>query len=158
MEINVNKISSNQVEIEVEIPAPQMGAYFDLATSELSKDMKVDGFRPGKVPAEIVEREKGSQELYNQASNLAIQKTLPNAILDNEIEIVGQPEIQVIQIARGNPMKYKAIFWMIPEVLLGEYKEIRIKRKKLKVEDREVDKSLERVEERLNKITEDKDG
>ncbi len=152
MEININKISSNQVEIEVEIPAPQMGAYFDLAASELSKDMKVDGFRPGKVPAEIVEREKGSQELYNQAANLAIQKTLPNAILDNEIEIVGQPEIQVIQIARGNPMKYKAIFWMIPEVLLGKYKEIRIKRKKLKVEEREVDKSLEYLQKSRAKL------
>ena len=152
MEIKVNKISSNQVEIEVEIPAPQMGAYFDLAASELSKDMKVDGFRSGKVPAEIVEREKGSQELYNQAANLAIQKTLPKAILDNEIEIVGQPEIQVIQIARGNPMKYKAIFWIIPEVELGKYKEIRVKKKKLKIEDKEVDKSLEYLQKSRAKL------
>ena len=152
MEINVNKISSNQVEIEVEIPALRLGVYFDLAASELSKDMKVDGFRPGKVPAEIVEREKGSQELYNQAANLAIQKTLPKAILDNEIEIVGQPEIQVIQIARGNPMKYKAIFWIIPEVELGKYKEIRVKRKKLEVEDREVDKSLEYLQKSRVKL------
>ena len=152
MEINVNKISSNQVEIEVEIPALRLGVYFDLAASELSKDMKVDGFRPGKVPAEIVEREKGSQELYNQAANLAIQKTLPKAILDNEIEIVGQPEIQVTQIARGNPMKYKAVFWIIPEVVLGKYKEIRVKRKKLEVEDREVDKSLEYLQKSRVKL------
>ena len=152
MEININKISSNQVEIEVEIPAPRLGVYFDLAASELSKDMKVDGFRPGKVPAEIVEREKGSQELYNQAANLAIQKTLPKAILDNEIEIVGQPEIQVTQIARGNPMKYKATFWIIPEVVLGKYKEIRVKRKKPKVEDKEVDKSLEYLQKSRVKL------
>lgn len=152
MKVNTKRLSSNQVEIEVEIPAPRTGVYFDLAASELSKDMKVDGFRPGKVPAEIVEREKGSQELYNQAANLAIQKTLPKAILDNEIEIVGQPEIQVTQIARGNPMKYKAIFWMIPEVLLGKYKEIRVKRKKLKVEDREVDKSLEYLQKSRVKL------
>lgn len=138
-----NKISSNQVELEIEIPIPQMEGYFQLAASELSKNMKVDGFRPGKVPIEIVEREKGSQKLYDQAANLAIQKTLPKAILDNEVEIVGRPDIVVTQIARGNLMKYKAAFWTIPEVELGNYKGLKIKKKEIKVEDKEVDKSLE---------------
>lgn len=152
MEININKISSNQVEIEIEIPALQMGIYFNLAASELSKDMKVAGFRPGKVPAEIVEREKGSQKLYDQAANLAIQKTLPKAILDNKIEIVGQPDIIVLQIARGNPMKYKATFWTIPEIELGNYKGLKVKKKEIKVTDEEINKSLEYLQKSRAKL------
>lgn len=159
MDVKLNKISSNRVEIEVGIPTLQMEIYFDLAASELSKDMKVDGFRSGKVPAEIVEREKGSQQLYNQAANLAIQKTLAKAILDlpagkagNKLEIVGQPDIVVLQIARGNPMKYKATFWIIPEVELGNYKDLEIKKKEIKVEDEEIDKSLEYLQKSRAKL------
>lgn len=143
MDVKLNKISSNRVEIEIEIPAPQTGAYFDLAASELSKDMKVDGFRPGKVPIEIVERETGSQKLYDQAANSAIQKTLPKAILENKLEVIGQPDIVVTQIARDNPMKYKATFWTIPEIELGEYKGLKAKKKEIKVSDEEINKSLE---------------
>ncbi len=153
MDVKLNKISSNKVELEIEIPAPQMESYFNLAASELSKDMKVDGFRPGKIPAEIVEREKGSQKLYDGAANLAIQKTLPKAILDlpadeagNKIEIVGQPDIVILQIARGNPMKYKATFWVVPEVELGNYKGLKVKKKELKVKHEEVDESLKHLQ------------
>ncbi|MCK4859807.1 MAG: trigger factor [Candidatus Omnitrophica bacterium] len=152
MDVKLNRISPNQIELEIEIPIPQMENYFQLAARELSKDMKVDGFRPGKVPAEIVEREKGSQKLYDQAANLAIRKTLPEAILENKIEIVGQPDIVVIQIARGNPMKYKATFWTIPEVELGKYKELRVKRKELRVKQEEIDKSLEHLQKSRTKL------
>lgn len=152
MDVNVKKLASNQTELEVEIPAPQMGMYFDLAASEMSKDMKVDGFRPGKVPVDIVEREKGSQELYDQAANLAIQKTLPKAILENKIEIVGQPDIVVTQIARGNSMKYKAKIWVIPEIGLANYKGLKIKKKKTEVKDDEVDKSLEYLQKSRVKL------
>lgn len=143
MDIKTKKISTNQVELEIEIPVPQTGAYFDLAASELSKDMKVDGFRPGKAPVDIVEREAGSQKLYDQAANIAIQKTLPKAILEHKIEVVGQPDIIVTQIARGNPMKYKATFWTVPEIELGNYKDLKVKKKKIEVKDEEINKSLE---------------
>jgi len=142
MNINIKKISSNQVELEIEIPAPQVENYFKIAASELSKNMKISGFRPGKVPIEIVEQEKGSQTLYDQAANLVIQKTLPKIILDKKLEVVGQPEIVVTHIARGNPMKYKATFSTIPEIELSEYKGLEIKKKTLKVENEEIDKSL----------------
>jgi len=152
MNVKCDKISSNQIELEIEIPASEMESYFHLAASELSKDMKVKGFRPGKVPLEIVEREKGSQELYNQATNIAIQKTLAKAILNENIDIVGQPEIQVVQIARGNPMKYKAKFWTVPGVELGEYKGLKVKKKEVKVSNEEVDKSLEYLQKSRVKL------
>ena len=159
MKVNIKKLSSNQIELEIEISAVKMENYFQLAASELSKDMKIAGFRPGKVPIKIVEREKGSQKLYNQAANLAIQKTLAKAILDlpddktgNQIKIVGQPDIIVLQIAQGNPMKYKATFSIIPKVELANYKGLKIKRKKLKVEDKEVDKSLDYIQKSRAKL------
>jgi len=152
MNIKSKKISSNQIELEIEIPASQMDNYFQLAVSELSKDMKISGFRPGKIPIEIVEREKGSQELYNQAANLAVKKTLPSAILENEVELVGQPDIVVTQIARGNSMKYKAKIWVIPEVNLANYKGLKIKKKKIKIENKEIDEALKYLQKSRAKL------
>jgi len=144
MKVVVNKLPGSKVEIKVEIPSTQMDMYFETAASNLSKDMKVDGFRPGKVPIEIVEKEKGSQKVYEEAANLAIQRTLAKAILDNKIEIVGQPvDITVLKVARGDSMEYRAVFWVIPEVVLGQYKGLEIKKREIKIEDKEVDKALE---------------
>jgi len=152
MNVNTKKISTNQIEIEIEIPAPQMKMYFDLAASELSRDMKVKGFRPGKVPIEIVEKEKGSQQLYNQTANLAIQKTLPKAIINEQLEIIGRPDIVVTKIAQGNPMKYKAKFWTVPEIELGKYKGLKVKKKEPSVEDKEINKSLEYLQKSRTKL------
>jgi len=150
--VKSNKISSNQIELEIELSIPEADTYFHLAASELSKNLKVDGFRPGKVPSEIVERQLGSQKLYDEAANLAVSKTLPKAIIDNNIEMVGQPDIVITQIARGNPMKYKAKIWVIPEIKMANYKNLEIKSQKLKVEDEEVDKSLEYLQKSRTKL------
>lgn len=166
MEVKFNKLSSNQIEIEIEIPTSQVEIYFQSAASEISKDIKVNGFRPGKVPLEIVEREIGSQKLYDKAANLAVFKTFPKAIIDlpaclsadmaseagNKIEMVGQPDIVVTQIARGNPMKYKAKIWIIPEVKLANYKGLEVKKQKIKVELKEIDESLKYLQGSRTKL------
>ena len=152
MRVNVKKISSNQVDLELEIPAPDVEIYFQTAASNLSKNMKIDGFRPGKVPLEIVEEKLGSQKLYDEAANLAVSKTLPSVIIENKIEMVGQPEIIVTQIARGNPMKYRAKIWIIPEIKLVNYKGLKIKRKTTKVEPEEINRSLEYLQRSRTKL------
>lgn len=152
MNVNIKKISSNQAELEIEIPAIQVETYFQLAAFELSKNMKVDGFRSGKVPPEIVEREIGSKKLYDEAANFAISKTLPKAILETNVEIIGQPDIVVTQIARGNPMKYRAKIWIIPEIKLANYKGLEVKRQKLEVEPEEINESLRYLQKSRAKL------
>ena len=139
MNVKINRLSSNQIEVEIEIPQQQMESYFQLAASEISKNLKVNGFRPGKVPPDIVEEKLGSQKLYDEAANLAVSKTFPKAIVENKIEIIGQPDIVVTQIAKGNSMKYRAKIWIIPEIKLANYKGLEIKRKKIEVEPEEID-------------------
>jgi len=152
MNVKSNKISSNQIEIEIEVPAIQTDSYFQLAASNLSKNLKVNGFRPGKVPPEIVERELGSQKLYDEAANLAVSKTLPKAIIENRIEMVGQPDIVITKIAKGNPMKYKAKIWVIPEIKMANYKGLEVKRQKLEVKPEEVDGSLKYLQKSRTKL------
>ncbi len=152
MEVKLNKISPNQVELEIEIPSSLMDGYFELAASELSKNMKVNGFRPGKVPLEIVERQIGSKTLYDEAANIAVSRTLPKAIIENNIEIIGRPEIVITQIARGNPMKYKAKILIFPEMKLAEYRGLEIKKQDIKVDAKEIDESLKYLQKSRTKL------
>lgn len=152
MKVNTKKLSDKQIELDIEIPAPQMEAYFQLAASELSKNMKIKGFRPGKIPIEIVEREQGSQKIYDQTANIAVQGTLAKAVIEENIEVIGRPDIVITQIARGNSMKYKATFWIIPEIDLGVYKGLKVKKKELKVKDEEIDKTLEHLQRSRAKL------
>lgn len=152
MDVNIKKLSSNQIELEIAISVSQAETYFQLAAFELSKNLKVDGFRAGKIPPEIVERELGSKKLYDETANLAVSKTLPRAVLENSIEMIGQPEIVVTQIARGNPMKYRAKIWVIPEIKLANYRGLEVKKQKLEVKPEEIDKSLEYLRKSRTKL------
>lgn len=131
---------------------PEAENFFQLAAFELSKNMKVDGFRAGKVPPEIVEREIGSKKLYDETANMAVVKTLPKAIIETDVEIIGQPDIMVTQIARGNPMKYRAKIWIIPEIKLASYKGLEVKRQKLEVEPEEITESLRYLQKSRAKL------
>lgn len=146
MKIDINKKPNNKIEIGIKIPAEQMDSYFESVARELSKDMNVKGFRPGKVPAEIVEKQLGSEKLYNTAANLAVSRTLSKAVLDNNLEVIGRPNISITKIARGNPMEYKAVFTTVPEIKLGKYKGIKAKKKDVKVADEEVERALKQLQ------------
>jgi len=153
MKIDIKKIENNKkVEISVEVPAPLIESYFKTAAEELSKNLKVKGFRPGKVPIDIVEREIGSERLYNEVANIVLQRTLPGIIRDEKLEIIGQPEITVKKIAKGNSMEYQVIFHLVPEVKLGKYKGLEVKNKDLKIEKQEIDKSLNYLQNSRMKI------
>jgi len=153
MKIDIKKIDNNKkVEISVEVPALLIESYFKTAAEELSKNLKVKGFRPGKAPIDIVEREIGSERLYNEVTNIVLQRTLPGIIRDEKLEIIGQPEITVKKIAKGNSMEYQVIFHLVPEVKLGKYKGLEVKNKDLKIEKQEIDKSLNYLQNSRIKI------
>jgi len=143
MKVDIKKLDKNKIEVSVEIPAILLESYFKIAVEELSKNLKIKGFRPGKAPLGMAEKEINSQKLYNYTANIAIQKTLPGIIKDNNLEIIGQPEIIVKKIAKGNTMIYQAFFEPIPEIELSEYKGIKIKKEDIKVNEDDIKKSLD---------------
>ncbi|MBD3282495.1 MAG: trigger factor [Candidatus Portnoybacteria bacterium] len=142
MKTDIKKID-NKVKINVEIPPLLVESYFKTAAEELSRNLEIKGFRPGKAPVNTVEEKVGSEKLYNQAANVAVQKSLPGIISKNDLDVVGQPQISIKKIAKGEPLVYEVIFDLVPEVELGKYKGVKVKKKKIDVDDEELDRSLE---------------
>jgi trigger factor len=144
MKIDITKLPKSEIELKIEVPTEEWQEFLDRAAKELSKDLKVEGFRPGFVPLKLVEEKIGIAKILEEAAEDCVKKCYVKAILENNIEAIGQPEISILKLAKGNPFEFKARVAVMPEVKLPDYKKIasEIKRNKILVEEKEIEETL----------------
>ncbi len=152
MEEKIEDKEKGKKELTVKIEVDEMEKFLDQAAGKLSEEMNVKGFRPGKAPREVVENSFGKEKLWAEAAKFAVEETYPRAIENNELFPISQPEIEFSQLAPGNPLKYKAVFFVMPEFDLPDYKKIaeEVSEKEdeeVEVSDKEVDETLDRIRE-----------
>ena len=149
MNVNVEKLEKNLADITVELDTDKVEEGITKAYNKVKHQVSMPGFRKGKVPQKMVEKQYGVEVFYEDAAEFLIQESYPDAYDEacKEIEIVSSPKIQDIQIERGKNFVYKVQVAVKPEVTLGEYKGIEFTAPDLTVSDEEVDKELERVRE-----------
>ena len=130
------------LEYTVELSAEEMKPYFDHAFEELSVNLKIDGFRPGKVPPETAKRHIGEAKILEEAAEHAINEKYQEIVLADKIIPAGLPEVHIQKIARDNPFVFKCTVPLFPVVKLGDYRKIKVKKEKIEVTDSQVDKIL----------------
>lgn len=148
MKKSIKKLPQSKIEIEVEIPANEWESFLNEAAKELSHGLKIDGFRPGSAPRNIVEREVGLAKIMERGSELAVRKTYVNIIIEDKIEAIGQPKVTITKLAQGNPLVFKAEVVVLPEIELADYAKIAKEKKpkakdEIKISEEEINKSLE---------------
>ncbi|MDP2741520.1 MAG: trigger factor, partial [bacterium] len=148
-------LPKSQMEIEFELTTEELQKHIEHALSHFKEHMKIDGFRPGQVPLKIIEEKVGQDALLMEAGELAVKEVYPKYILENGLEPVGQPEVQIMKIAKGNPFLFKAKITVLPEIELPDYKEVasRIQGKKISVSDQEVEDALNYLQKTRAKFT-----
>ena len=143
MKVTVQTLPKAQYELLIELSAEEMKPHLDKAVEKLGREIKVEGFRPGKATFEVLKNKIGELSIWEEAGYLAINKTLDQAIRENIKEaIVGQPQVKVTKLAPGNPLEYKVVVAILPTVTLGDYKNFKIKLGKINVGEPEVEKIL----------------
>ncbi len=147
MKIEIKKLPKSEVEMLIEFNPQEWGKFVDGAVRELSKDVKVEGFRPGNAPRQLLEQKIGQGKILEQAADLAVRQGYIKAIKENNLDVIGQPEIHVLKVAQDNPFEFKAKVAVLPEITLADYKEIAKadkpkKKAEIKVTDKEVEESL----------------
>ncbi len=148
MQVTKNNLSASQVELIVELSAEEMARFVKQAAEQLSFKHKIEGFRPGKAPLEVIENRFGEMVLVEEAAHLAIAKTIDQAIKDEVGEDwVGRPEITVTKMAPQNDFAYKALLTLLPEVKLGDYKNLKLSKKPVLVSEAEVNKVLNHLQD-----------
>jgi len=144
MKTEITKLPKSEVELKIEVPAEEWQEFLDGAAKELSKGLEIEGFRPGYAPFKLVEEKIGIAGILETAAEHCIQKCYVKAVLENNIEAIGQPEVSILKLAKNNPFEFKAKVAIMPEVKLPDYKKIasEVKRNKVLVEDREMEETL----------------
>ena len=143
MNIKVEKLENNFVKIEVTVSVEKFQAAIKKAYSKNSGKFSVPGFRKGKTPLPIIEKYYGDSVFYEDAINFVCDETYPDAISANNISPVDYPEIDIVQIGKDVELIYTAKIMVKPEVTLGEYKGIEVKKSVYIVTDEDIDTELD---------------
>jgi trigger factor len=130
--------------LEIAIPAAEVESETTRVVADVQKKAKLPGFRPGKAPAAII-RKQFSSDIRQQVVENLIPKALQKQIEAENLNLVGRPDITDLHFHDGEPLKFKAEFEVVPEVELGEYKEIEVPYNDPEVTDEDVDKRLEEI-------------
>ncbi len=151
MQLNSKTLQKNQIELEIEISAEEMEPFLNKAVLFLAQEIKIDGFRPEKVPYDILVKHVGEMTIYEKAAELAVEKTYPKIVKGEHLETIGPPQISIIKLAPGNPFVYKATVALLPRVKLGDYKKIKVERKKSEVSEKKVEEVLKDLQKMQTK-------
>lgn len=145
--LEIKKLPKSRVEISGEIPAEDFERAYDTALKEFNEKSNLPGFRPGHVPQNILIERIGERAITERAAELALQKAYPEVLEQNDINAIGHPQITITKIARKNPLGFKAITTVLPEVSLPDYgiiaKEKKAEKIDVTVSDQEIEESLE---------------
>jgi trigger factor len=142
MKVEVKKLPRNQVELIIELSLAEYEPFLEPAAKKISEAIKIPGFRPGKASLEIIKQKVGENQIWQEALELAIKKTFSQALKEQNLDTVGRPEIDVVKLAPGNPVVYKATVSLFPKVKLGDYKKIKITKKPAEVKAEQIKKAI----------------
>jgi len=124
--IEIKLLPGSEVEIIGEISAEEFEAGRGQVIKELSEKIKIDGFRPGKIPENILIENIGEQEILEKMAIVALQKEYPKIIVEKKIKAIGRPLITITKIAANNPLGFKIKTFVMPEIELPDYRKIKI--------------------------------
>lgn len=144
MQVSVETIGTLGRRLKVAVPADQVEKEFNTRLQQLSKQVKLPGFRPGKVPLKMVEAQYGGRLMDEIAGDL-IQTTMHEAIGSQGLRPAGDPRVQRKAVARGEQLEYTVEFEIYPEVKRFDLAGSRIERPVVTVTDADVDRTLETI-------------
>ena len=146
-------IEKNKYEIEFSVEKKVFDAAVDKAYKKAVKNINVPGFRKGKAPKSVIEKMYGTGVFYEDAINDIIPAAYPEAIKEAELEVVGQPEFDIVSID-DNGIVLKAVVFVKPEVEIKDYLGIEVTKTIVPVTDEEIDREIQTVRERNARETE----
>jgi trigger factor len=144
------ELGDSRVRVEVEVPSAALERELETAATALGREMRVPGFRSGKVPAQVVIRQVGREAVLDEAVRRGLPGWYEEAIHDAGINTVGDPQIDLSDLPeKGSSLAFSIEVGIVPPARLGEYKGVEVGRREPAADADEVQAELERVRESL---------
>lgn len=152
MSTTVEKIASNKVKMSFDIDSAKFDEAMGKAYLKVRTQVTIPGFRKGKAPRKMIENMYGEGVFYDEAFELIFDEVYGPAVDEHKVEVVDRPEIEIQEIGAGKNLKFTCEVFVKPDVTLGEYKGVAVKKENTLVTDADVDAKVE--EERGKQATE----
>jgi trigger factor len=144
------ELPDSRVRVEVEVPTDALERELRSAASDLGREMRVPGFRSGKVPPDVVLRQVGREAVLDEAVRRALPSWYEEALAHAGIQTVGDPQLDLSDLPeKGAPLAFTIEVGVVPPAKLGDYRGVEVSRREPKVDEQEVEAELERLRESL---------
>jgi len=143
MKIDVKNQPKSEILLTIELTDKELDKYKQQAVKTLSEKIKISGFRPGKVPADVMEKTIGKEKITQETLRYALPQSYFEAIKEKKIEVISRPEVKVLT---EEPLKYEAKVAVLPEVTVKEINSIKVAKKEVKVAEKDVKEAIEQLQ------------
>ena len=151
MKVTRENISEGKVKLTIEVEPGKLALASEQAYAKLAPSIKVPGFRPGKAPKNIVEKEVGSEHFEAEILDIILPSSYYDAVIGENLEVVGAPEVKVLKFVLSDGLTYEATVEIMPEIKVPDVTKIHIKRQKVKITGKEVQEVLDDLAKQLAK-------
>ncbi len=144
MKVTVENKKGLEKDIKVFIDKKTISGYLEEKYEEIKKDVVLKGFRPGKVPTEILKRQFG-KAVYGEVIDKVLKDTTTKALEDNKIKPAGQPKIDLKSFGEGKDLEYTISVTELPKVEVGSLKDLKVDEYVVKIDPKETDKRIDQI-------------
>ena len=145
MKTKVKNISDVKVELTISLGVEELKAAEQVALTKLAKEVKIEGFRKGKAPLEMVAAQVDQNVLGQEIIENALSKAVAEAFLKEKIQAINRPEVDVKKFIPGTELEFTATSEIMPKVELGDYKNLKVKKEKVSVSQKEINETIDQI-------------
>ncbi len=154
MKTTVKKLSDTNVCLTITLGADELNAAEQVALTKMARDLKVPGFRKGKVPISVAAKHVNPMALQEQVLDNALSKAVVEAFMNEKLQALERPSVEVKKFVPNQEVEFTAEATVVPPVKLGDYKKLKAKPQAVKVEAKDVDEIIERMQQNFVDKTE----
>ena len=134
-------------ELELEVPAEDVQKAVERVAKEFARVARVPGFRPGKAPVQLIRR-RFADEIKGEVVQSLVPERIEKAFAENKLTPVTQPQVEQVDFSETGPLKFRAVFEVLPDFELTNYKDLEVDVEALEITDADVDKAVDEMRER----------
>jgi trigger factor len=149
----VENLSPTRVRLAVEVPFDVLKPSLDSAYKKIAGSVKIPGFRPGKVPARVIDQRVGRSTVLEEAVNAALPGIYTDAVREHELQPIGQPDIDVSDLSDGESLSFTAEVDVRPEITLPELDGLAVTVDDVAVSDDDIDEQVNSLRDRFGSLT-----
>jgi trigger factor len=152
MNIDIEEIGQGKKLIKIEVPKEKIEEEWQKQLNEVARMANLPGFRKGKAPRQLLEKKFGDK-IVDEVKRAVVSESYQQAIEENKLSPVGDPDIGDINLELGKPLKYEITLEVLPTFELGEYKGMQLKKKLVAVTDEDIDNALKTISRQKTQLT-----